>query len=123
MNNLEAVIATLFRHREARGWTDEAVAADVLAQLGLDPAGEATHATPAVDPNLITEDEVVAAETAAQEAVDKAKAARAALEAQTAPKADEFVPADLPGDEATGEDSTGDDGSDQAGGRRGRRSR
>lgn len=82
MNNLECVVATLVRHREARGWTDDAVATDVLAQLGLDVAGDAAHATPAVDPSLVTEDEVVAAETAAQEAVDKAKAARDALNAQ-----------------------------------------
>lgn len=82
MTNLECVVAVLASHREARGWTDEAVALDLLAQLGLDSAGEAKNATPAVDPTLITEDEVLAAENAAKEATDKAKAAREALDAQ-----------------------------------------
>ena len=81
--NLECVIAVLAGHREARQWTDEAVAADLVAQLGLDPAGEAKNAKPVVMPG-ITEDEVVAHETAAKEAADKAKAARDALNAQKA---------------------------------------
>ena len=82
MTNLECAIAVLASHREARRWADEAVAADLLARLGLDPAGDAAHAAPVVDPSLLTEDEVAAAELAAEEAIDKAKAARAALNAQ-----------------------------------------
>ncbi len=46
MNNMECAIAVLASHRAARQWTDEAVAAEMLAQLGLDPAGVAAHATP-----------------------------------------------------------------------------
>jgi hypothetical protein len=82
MNNLQCVIAVLSRHREARKWADEAVATDVLAQLGLDASGEAEHAVIVIDPTLVTETEVVAAELAVKEATDKAKAARAALDAQ-----------------------------------------
>jgi hypothetical protein len=84
MTNLECTIAILASHREARRWTDEAVALDVLAQLGLDPAGDAAHASPIINPQQITEDEVVAAEAAAKEAADKARAAREALGAQAA---------------------------------------
>ena len=81
MTNLEAVIAILAAHREARKWTDEAVAHDLLGQLGLDAAGKAANATPAVKPG-ITEAEVVAHEVAAKEAVDKAQAWRHALNTQ-----------------------------------------
>jgi len=81
--NLECAVSVLSGHREARQWTDEAVAADLVAQLGLDPAGEAKNAKPVVMPG-ITEDEVVAHETAAKEATVKAKAARDALNAQKA---------------------------------------
>lgn len=45
--NLECAMAVLAQHREARNWTDAAVAVDLLAQLGLDPAGE-TGAAPTV---------------------------------------------------------------------------
>jgi hypothetical protein len=83
ITNLEAAEAVLAAHREARQWTDAAVAADLVAQLGLDPAGEAKNAKPVVMPG-ITEDEVIAHETAAKEAADKAKAARDALNAQKA---------------------------------------
>lgn len=38
--NYECVISVLATHREARRWADEAVAIDLLAQLGLDAAGE-----------------------------------------------------------------------------------
>lgn len=82
MTNLECVVAVLTSHREARKWTDEAVAHDLLAQLGLDATGGAAHAAPVVDPSLVTEAEVVAAETVAKEARAKAMAARNALEAQ-----------------------------------------
>jgi hypothetical protein len=81
MTNLQAVIAILAAHREGRKWTDEAVAADLVAQLGLDPAGDAKNAAPVIDPG-ITEAEVVAHEQAAQDAVDKAVAARNTLNAQ-----------------------------------------
>ena len=83
MNNMECVVAVLASHREARHWSDEAVALDLLAQLGLDAQGEAKHAAPVIDPNMVTEDQVVAAEAAAKEATDKARAAREALDAQT----------------------------------------
>ena len=63
MTNLECAIAVLAKQREARRWTDEAVALDLLAQLGLDVAGEAKNAAPVIDPALI-EAEVVAAEAA-----------------------------------------------------------
>ncbi len=46
MTNLECTVAVLAKHREARQWTDEAVAAELVAQLGLDPAGDAKNATP-----------------------------------------------------------------------------
>lgn len=97
MTNLECAIAVLMSHREARGWTDEAVALDLLGQLGVEAAGEAVHATPVVDPSLVTEADVVAAEASAREAVDKATSARAALIAQTAAGARR---ADVAADEA-----------------------
>jgi hypothetical protein len=81
MTNLECAVLVLASHREGRKWTDEAVSADLLAQLGLDPAGEAKNAAPIVSPD-ITEAEVLAHEAAAKEAVDKAHAARDALNAQ-----------------------------------------
>lgn len=81
MNNHDCIVAVLVAHREARHWTDEEVAHDLVAQLGLDPVGDAANAKPVIMPG-ITEDEVVAHETAAQQAVDKARAAREALEAQ-----------------------------------------
>jgi hypothetical protein len=82
MNNLECVIRVLESHREARRWADEAVAHDLLAQLDLDPTGEAKKAAPIVSPD-ITEAEVLAHEAAAKEATDKARAAREALNAQS----------------------------------------
>lgn len=53
MTNLECAVAVLAQHREARKWTDTAVAVDLLAQFGLDPAGEAADpaaAAPAAAP-------------------------------------------------------------------------
>lgn len=38
--NYESVVSVLAAHREARRWSDEAVAADLCARLGIDPAGE-----------------------------------------------------------------------------------
>jgi hypothetical protein len=82
MTNLACAVAVLASHRAARHWTDEAVAADLLMQLGLDVNGEAKNPTPAVDPSLVTEDQVTAAEAAAKEAAEKAKEARDQLTAQ-----------------------------------------
>lgn len=83
MNNLECAVAVLVLHREARQWSDMVVAVDLLTQLGLIPDGTATHARPPVnDPSVVTEDEVLKAETVAREAADKASAARNALNAQ-----------------------------------------
>jgi hypothetical protein len=81
--NVECVVNVLAAHREARQWSDAAVATDLVAQLGLDPAGNAAKAAPVVPPG-ITEDEVLAHETAAKDAVAKAEASRAALKAQRA---------------------------------------
>lgn len=49
MNNLECAIAVLAKHREARQWADDVVAADLVAQLGLDPQGNAKNAIPVVE--------------------------------------------------------------------------
>lgn len=43
VTNLECTVAVLEKHREARGWTDQEVAADLLAQLGLDADGPAKN--------------------------------------------------------------------------------
>jgi hypothetical protein len=43
MTNFECAVAVLAKHREARMWDDNVVAADMLAQLGLDPAHEAPN--------------------------------------------------------------------------------
>jgi hypothetical protein len=51
MNTLECAIAVIARHREARTWTDAAVAANVLAELGVDPTADAPHAS-AIDVRL-----------------------------------------------------------------------
>jgi hypothetical protein len=87
--NQQAAVNVLEVHRTSGTWTPETVAADLLAQLSLDPGAPAKNAKPIHDPNAITEDEVVAHETAAQIATDKAKAARAELEAQKKAAADE----------------------------------
>lgn len=83
MTNLEAVVAALASHREARAWDDTAVARDILGQLGMDEGGNAAKARPLVDPG-ISEDEVLQAEAVAKQAAEKAKAARDALDAQKA---------------------------------------
>lgn len=95
MTNLECVIAALAAHREARQWDDAVVAADLVAQLGLNPDGNAAKAKPHNMPG-ITEAEVVAHEAAAKEAALKAEAARAALKAQSAEMADVAPPPMLP---------------------------
>lgn len=99
MNNFECVVATLARHREARRWTDEAVAHELCAELGIDEAGEAKNATRIpVDP-AITEAEVVAAETTARQAGEKAAAQRATFEANRRDAAAGDKVAGLSGDE------------------------
>jgi hypothetical protein len=55
MTNLECAIAALEAHREARLWTDEAVAADLMVRLGLDPAAEVSPAAPAADAAVVDE--------------------------------------------------------------------
>lgn len=82
MNNFECVVAVLSAHRDARAWADHAVANDLLEQLGLDPEADAKNAKPVIDPNMLTEDQVKAAEDAADVAVKKAKEAREALSKQ-----------------------------------------
>ena len=49
MSNFDYAVDVLFRHREARQWTDEAVARDLLARFGIDPAGD-VDAVPPVAP-------------------------------------------------------------------------
>lgn len=94
MNNLECTLAILAAHREGRAWTDEAVAPDLLNQLGLDPAGEAKNARPIVDPDetMVAEAEAEAkdatekadkADAVAKEATDRARTARSRLDAKT----------------------------------------
>ena len=76
ITNLEAAIAVLRRHREARKWNDEAVAHEMMAYLDVAPDGKADKAPVMVDPNLVTEEDTVAAEEAAKLAVDKASSMR-----------------------------------------------
>jgi hypothetical protein len=83
MTNLELIVALLERHRYARAWDDTAVGRDLLERFGLDPAGVAANPLVVGDPNAVTEDEVVAAELAAHDAVKLAADKRAALNAQT----------------------------------------
>lgn len=87
MNNRECVIAVLTAHREARNWSDESVADDLLAQLDVKPDAEAKKARPVVNQDMVSEDEVAAVEAAAKQAADKAKEARDALNAQKAKEA------------------------------------
>lgn len=97
MTNYDAVVAILRTQREARQWTDEAVATDLCTQLGLDPQGEATHATVSSgDPQAVTEDDVTAHEQAAYNAQQKAKEARAELNAQQQAEGAEPTPSSQP---------------------------
>lgn len=89
MNNLECVMSALASHREARRWSDETVAIDILAQLGMDTEADAANAKPVVDHDAVTEESVVAAEAAADVAVGAATEARAALDAQNAAPVEE----------------------------------
>jgi hypothetical protein len=79
MNNRECALAVLTKHREARTWTDEAVADELLAQLDLDPAAVAEKAS------LVTEEQAAAAEAAAKAAADKATSLRQAVKKPDAP--------------------------------------
>lgn len=88
MTNLECVVAVLARHRAARRWTDDAVAADLMVHLGLDPAG--TPAT--IEPSLVTEGQVAVAEAAARAAFDEFLALRDTFRGQTAPPEPEPAP-------------------------------
>jgi hypothetical protein len=109
VNNLETVINVLASHREARQWTDTAVADDILSQLDVDPTGEAKNAAPVIVGG-ITEDEVIAAETAAKEAADKATAARDALNRQTAaPEYQAKIDADAAAEQAKADAAAADD--------------
>ena len=51
MSNFEYAVEVLFRHREARQWTDEAVARDMLARFGIDPAGDVDAVPPVEAPS------------------------------------------------------------------------
>lgn len=61
ITNLACTLAVLEKHREARAWTDLAVASELLAQLGLDPNAEAAHTTLVVDPVAVTADQAAPA--------------------------------------------------------------
>lgn len=87
MNNMDCVVSTLARHREARMWDDGVVAADLLAQLGLKPDADAKNAIEPPDPDVMSEEEVIVLEAAAKEAADKATAARQAIMAKAAEEA------------------------------------
>jgi hypothetical protein len=49
VNILECITTILATHREARRWTDDVVAADIVARLGLDPAAVAMDAKARAD--------------------------------------------------------------------------
>jgi len=106
ITNLEATLTVLKRHRDARLWSDASVATDLLNQLGLDPAHAAANAAPPPPPPGVTEAEVVAHETAAKEATDKATASRAALLAQA--EADAKAKAQAAADQAAAEKTKAD---------------
>jgi hypothetical protein len=79
--NREVLVHTLATHRHGRAWTDEAVADDVLQQLGVDPAGEAKHAR-SMPQNGLSEDEVVQQETIARQHSEKAQDMRRQFQGQ-----------------------------------------
>jgi len=91
MNNLDCIVTALEEHRVARAWDNNAVAFDLLNQLGLDPTADAKHPKPKI---ALDETAVAAAEAKAKDDTDKAhdatmdaEDARARLEA--AKKAEE----------------------------------
>ncbi len=67
--NMECVVAVLAGHRAARTWTDEAVATEILKQLGLKPDAVATNAVPQVVAR-VTDDQIMAAEAAREKATN-----------------------------------------------------
>lgn len=79
MNNLDCTLSILEAHRNARAWSDSAVANDLLNQLGLDPKADAANPAPVVDPE---EAEVAMAEAHAKDVMARAMAARAKLDAK-----------------------------------------
>lgn len=89
MTNLELIVALLERHRYARAWDDTVVGRDLLERFDIPPDGEA--AKPIADPNLVTDDEVAAAELAAHDAAKVAADKRAALDAQKKADAGDVV--------------------------------
>ncbi len=84
VTNMECAVAVLASHRAARTWTDEAVAAVMLNQLGLDPSGVAKNAVPPVVPH-VTDDQIAAAEAAHKKATVDLAALHAKRKAQRAP--------------------------------------
>lgn len=82
MTNLECCLAVILHHREARQWSDAAVATDLIAQLGLDPSGVAAKANPALDPSLVTPDQVASAEKDAERSAAWMHELRGRMEAQ-----------------------------------------
>ena len=84
--NAEAATAILEKHRLARRWDDAVVAADLLAQLDLDPAGVAAKAAVVATVALADVEAATAAARAAawqyQIADDKASKLRAEYEDQ-----------------------------------------
>lgn len=68
MTNLEITVAALLFHREARKWDDGAVAADLMAKLGLDPDAVPAHMTEPVPG--ITYEHLHEAEGFAQKAIE-----------------------------------------------------
>ena len=85
LNVLQAIVATLEKHRIARRWDNTVVAADLATELGLDPDSHAEHATAAIDPDRVSDDQVADAEAAAKRATDDAAKLRAKLDLQNAP--------------------------------------
>ena len=82
MNNLACTMGIILKHREARDWSDSAVAMDLLNQLGLDTMGEAKNPAPVADP---MEAEVEKAEANAKVATETAKTLRAEFDAKGGP--------------------------------------
>lgn len=71
MTNLDLATGILEKHRQARNWTDLAVAVDLLAQFGLDPAGTVGAVVveaPAAQPAAVAAPTAPAAQPAAAEA-------------------------------------------------------
>ncbi len=61
---LDRVVAVLTRHREARHWTDDAVARELCAELAIDPKADAPASANYPDPPVDAVAEAIAAEHA-----------------------------------------------------------